>query len=249
MTAARAAEAGPAVHFLHIGKTGGTATKTALIPHRSSGPYVLALGGGHRLGLRDVPPGDRFFFAVRDPVDRFVSGFYSRKLHDRPGYVAAKGVSEPRPPLTDEEVAGFARFPTPNALASALGSMDAEERTAAEAAIASIGQVRAGYWRWLGDPELLAARAPDAVMVLRQPRLAEDFAVLCRLLGLPGVRLPDDDVRAKRNPPDVDRTLDPAAAANLRRWLAPDYEAVRQCASIWGGGDPQWLPCPYDTVT
>jgi hypothetical protein len=239
------AKAGPRVHFLHIGKTGGTAVKTALIPFREAGPYVLQLGGGHRTCLRDVPPGDRFFFAIRDPIDRFVSGFYSRKLDDRPGYIAAKGTAVPRPPLSDEEVAAFARFPTPNALAAALAAMQPDERAAAAAAMSAIDHVRSRYWRWLGDPELLARRAPDAVMVLRQPWLTEDFAVLCKLLDLPDARLPIDDLRAKRNPPDIDRALSPEAVTNLRRWLAPDYDAVRHCASIWGNGDPHWLPSPF----
>ena len=32
----------------------------------------------HAVRLRDVPVGEKFFFFVRDPVSRFVSGFHSR---------------------------------------------------------------------------------------------------------------------------------------------------------------------------
>lgn len=248
MTGVQAGTSRPKAQFLHIGKTGGTAVKTALLPYRQAGPYLLQLGGGHRVALRDVPPGDRFFFAVRDPLDRFVSGFYSRKLSDRAGYHPLKGSVGPRPPLSEEEVIAFSRFPTPNALAVALGDARAEEREAAEAAMAAIGHVRSTYRHWLGDPETFARRAPDALMVLRQPRLTEDFAALCALLGLPDVRLPGDDLRAKRNPPDIDRTLSPESVANLRRWYAADYDIVQRCASMWGDGDPDWLPSPYDVV-
>lgn len=76
------------LHFVHVGKTGGTAIKQALLSHRlayrhernahklPAGPYGRIHLHKHRFRLGDVPPGDFVFFCVRDPIARFVSGFY-----------------------------------------------------------------------------------------------------------------------------------------------------------------------------
>ena len=109
------AEARP-VHFLHVGKTGGTAFKHAV---RAAPPplsrYVIHLHP-HRVVLRDVPEGERFPFFLRDPVTRFVSGFHSRQREGRPRY---------RTRWSPEERKAFERFPTPDALA--LSADDGEE--------------------------------------------------------------------------------------------------------------------------
>jgi len=72
------------VHFLHIGKTGGTAIKHAIGSAQAS---ISGDGAGlpcvvhlhrHAVRLRDVPAGERFFFFVRDPLEltmKVVAGF------------------------------------------------------------------------------------------------------------------------------------------------------------------------------
>ena len=72
------------VHLLHIGKTGGTALKTALAG-AASPTHVLILED-HPTRLRSVPVGERVAFFVRDPLTRFVSGFLSRQRKGRPRY-------------------------------------------------------------------------------------------------------------------------------------------------------------------
>ena len=71
------------VHFLHIGKTGGTAVKYALKRNLVNKEYMIYLHG-HEFKLRDVQKGAKAFFFLRDPVDRFVSGFYSRRRQGQP---------------------------------------------------------------------------------------------------------------------------------------------------------------------
>ena len=89
--ATRDAEPVP-VHFLHVGKIGGTAIKHAIggaqapdSGERARLAYVVHLHR-HAVGLRDVPVGEKFFFFVRDPVSRFVSGFHSRQRRGAPRY-------------------------------------------------------------------------------------------------------------------------------------------------------------------
>lgn len=210
-------------HFLHVGKTAGTAVKEALRPHQRSGTYRLVL---HRHGttLRDVPVGERFFFVVRDPVDRFVSGFYSRQRQGRPRHDT---------PWSPAEAVVFERFPTANALAEALAAADPEARAAAEQAMGAIEHVRDSYWRWFHDEATLRARAEDLLFVAFQDRLAADFPLLLDRLGLTGrAALPADDVRAHRNPATVDRALSPVAAAALREWYARDDDFLAVCREL-----------------
>jgi hypothetical protein len=210
----------PRLHFLHPGKTGGTAIKAALQPVVDSGTFRIEL---HRHGtrLQDVPAGDRFFFCIRDPIARFVSGFFSRQRQGRPRVFR---------PWTDGETRAFQRFATANQLAERLF----DDEQAAEA-MREIGHVNSSYWHWFGDESSFLARADDLFFIARQPRLDDDFRDLAALLELPpGVALPADEVLAHRSPPDVDRRLSHAAKANLLRWYARDCAFVDLCERIRG---------------
>src|SRR5947209_7116183 len=141
----------PRAHLIHAGKTAGTAIKWALRDLTRDGDYRLELHE-HAVTLRDVPAGDRVFFVVRDPIDRFVSGFYSRQRQGRPRY---------NYPWSPDEEKAFTAFETADALAAALSSSDDAERAAAQDAMRSIQHVRDSYWRWFGDPDYFRSRASD----------------------------------------------------------------------------------------
>ena len=213
------------VHFLHVGKTAGTAVEFALRPVSAAGPYELRFHP-HDVTLPDIPEGQKVVFAVRDPVERYVSGFYSRQRQGRPRYDI---------PWTREESAAFGCFATANALAEALSATDGETRTAAVDAMRSIRHVRDSYWRWFRDPEYLTSRTPDVLFVLWLDGLARGFGELCDVLGVgTGISLPDDDVAAHRNPPTVDRTVSAIGRANLREWYGADYAFLDLCRSLPG---------------
>lgn len=211
------------VHFLHLGKTGGSAVKYAIEhcrnPHLC---YVIYLHS-HETTLREVPLGHKFFFFLRDPLSRFVSGFYSRQRQGQPRYFM---------PWTPGEAAAFARFETPNALALALSSSDPAERQAGEDAMRSILHVKDSYWNWFESRDYFLSRVPDLFFIGYQEQLADDFEVLRNKLFLPCLTLPQDDVCAHRNPEDVDRKLERAAVANLKRWYKDDFAFVELCQDI-----------------
>ncbi len=78
----------PAIGFLHVGKTGGSTVRHvveqvhAVYPGL---PKTLILGHKTRLPIvfRDAPH-LRVVCTLRDPVERFVSGFYSRLRFGNP---------------------------------------------------------------------------------------------------------------------------------------------------------------------
>jgi hypothetical protein len=220
------------VHVLHIGKTGGTAIRHALEPYRTT-PGCHLVFHHHDKTLMNVPRGDLIVLFLREPLSRFVSGFYSRQRQGQPRFFKR---------WTDGEAVAFTRFATPNDLALGLSAEDAGRRAHAEEAMRSIEHVRDGLRVWLGSESTLRSRLPDILFIGFQETLATDFERLVSRLGLKAsVRLPDDDVAAHRNPRDRDRTLAPAAVENLRRWYAADlslYELCRELSASLAGTRP-----------
>jgi hypothetical protein len=206
----------PRAHYLHVGKTAGTALKVALRPVATAGPYRLDLHG-HEFTLAQVPAGERFFFATRDPIARFVSGFYSRQRRGEPPFVWTPG-----------EVEAFREFRTPNELAEKI-----DTSPGARAAMQAIVHVRSPYSAWFDTPEHLLARRDDLLFILRVEHMAGDFPRLLQRLGLEGrASLPTGDVGSHRGDPGLDRTLSARAVANLHAWYADDFRFVELCESI-----------------
>jgi len=220
----------PLVHFLHVRKAGGTAIKNVLVAHATAGPNLIACHP-HRITVQDIPVGEKFLFAVRDPVSRYVSGFLSRLHQGAPAHFV---------PWTADEKLAFARFQTPNELGLALASADADTRGEAERAMAAISHVRSSYWDWFLDEATLRQRAGDVLIVLRQRHLDEDFRQALRLLQLPAdLRLSDDPAAANRSPQDESRRLEPEAEQAIRAYYARDYQFLELCRELFGlQGEP-----------
>jgi hypothetical protein len=212
------------VHFLHIGKTGGTAIKAALAAAPVTRYRILL--HPHGVVLADLPRGDRVVFCLRDPVNRFVSGFFSRQRQGRPRYDS---------PWSPAEEEAFTRFSSPLVLGEALSAEDSGIRAAAEAAMRGIAHVRDSYWSWLGSEAQLLSRRKDILFVGFQESLHTDFLRLARLLDSPGV-LPADDISAHRNPESADRRLSVLARTNLERWYCRDYDCIALCRREFGTG-------------
>ena len=130
------------VHFLHLGKTGGTAIKYAIKQcTEADSPYVINLHS-HKFKLSDVPHGESVFFFIRNPISRFISGFYSRQRQGQPRYFF---------PWSPDEKISFENFSTPNQLAIALSSSNIEEKKQAIVAMKSIKHVNDSYWKWFDN--------------------------------------------------------------------------------------------------
>jgi hypothetical protein len=141
------------LHFLHIGKTGGSAVRYALEPIADRFDIVLH---EHSTTLKDVPDHERAFFVVRDPISRFVSGFNSRLRRGRPKNNARWSLGE---------FLAFSYFKTPNALAEALSSSNGRERRRAEKAMSRIGHVNTRLSTWLGSRDYLLSRRQSLAYV------------------------------------------------------------------------------------
>jgi hypothetical protein len=213
----------PRAHMIHIGKTGGTALKDTLRPVSTLGQYEI-LTHRHVTRLDDIPVGEKVFFVIRDPLERYVSGFNSRLRQGHPTHHT--------PWLPAEEVA-FREFPTADSLGCALHSADAEERTRAIRAMTSVRHIRDSYWEWFRSREYFEKRVDDLLMVLWCPDLTPSFPQLRDALGLPdSVSLETDGLKAHRSPDGMDRRLGDVATDNLERWYGREYAFIDMCASL-----------------
>lgn len=209
------------VHVLHIYKTGGTALKHALADVQPTHGFKL-FTHKHSVTLTQLPRGHKVIAFLRDPVDRFVSGFYDRKREGRPRYFTA---------WSPAEAETFARFATPNALGEALAA-GGEAAAAAAAALASLDRIRQPLSHWLGDEGAVLARRDDILLIGRQESLAADFERMKGLINLPAaLQLPVDPAEAHRAGA-VDRYLSPLARDRLRRAYAADYIMLELLCSL-----------------
>jgi hypothetical protein len=212
------------VHFLHVRKAGGSAVKNALSTIAVEEQGVHFELHPHRFSLRDVPVGDKAFFFLRDPLTRFVSGFWSRYRMGRPKNDI---------PWTWQESQAFELFHTPNALARALSADTPELRSKAVKAMRGIRHVNSSYSDWLISAEYLEKRRDDILMVGRLESLNNDFERLKSLLNLQcDLALPRDGVKAHRSPGGEDKHLDAEAERNIREWYAADYEFIELCRRL-----------------
>ena len=230
------------LHFIHVGKTGGTVIKRALrrrglsyrareAPHGPETPYGRIQVHLHRFTMRDLPNGDYAFFFLRDPVERYLSGFSSRLNKGLPGHYFE---------WTGAESRAFEAFPTPQRLAAALGSPDEHERELARWAMRHIRHL--GFMeRAVGTPPELRTRRSQIVYVGMQETLDADWEQLKAILELPAdVALPTDKRRANRRDPSQKASLDPAAEQLIRDWYHRDYVLLTYCHRLraWRGWDP-----------
>jgi hypothetical protein len=212
------------VHFLHIGKTGGTAVRSTIRGRENSSPDAEIALRDHTIDLDHVPRGEKVVFFVRDPVSRFVSGFYGRWRKDQPRHNI---------PWSPSEEVAFSQFGTPNELALALSSDDEKLQKAAANAIQGIQHINRPQWRWFKNENYFLSRQSDILFIGFQETLNEDFALLKRILNLPDdITLPDDEVVAHRNPASVDKRLDDQATRNLKAWYRRDYQFLEHCQKI-----------------
>lgn len=208
--------AGPRVHFIHFGKSGGTTVmarlRQASLRDRLRRCCRIQLHRDHDFTLRDVPEGDLCFFFIREPIARYVSGFNSRLREGMPTF---------RFPHSDAERRLFGLFPTPSALAEALSSDDRELREQADQAFGEIRHLRRDYAHYLGGIENLEKQIDSVFFIGRQETFDSSWHALNDILH-PGVREPEEPQVLHETPVEYSTTLSPLAVENLQVRLKVD---------------------------
>lgn len=209
------------VHFLHIGKTGGTSIKSVFLEkntifkkYRICKKYVFVMHK-HKFYLEHVKENELAFFVIRDPIERYVSGFNSRLRQGRPRNFN---------PWKPKEKEVFEEFQTPNSLAEGLTHENPEKRMRAEKGMAAILHVRNSVWEWFANEDYFLKSRSKILFILRQANLKQDFLLFKQKIGIDIGDLPDDPILSHKSPEGLDKHLSESAYSNLKNWYRRDYE-------------------------
>lgn len=213
--------------ILHNPKTGGTTLKALIDQQNQIKPLSHIAYFDHAMTLplftQHYPNAQAIFF-VREPLSRFVSGFYSRQRQGQPRY---------HYPWSHREARAFTIFKTPNELAESLSSINLLRRYRAIRAMKSIRHVRDSYRTFLGSIPFLNSIATRIAFIGHQPDFNNDLQQLLPLLSLdPNIQPPTDPIATHRNPAHLDPTLSPKAVANLVKWYHADIAIYQWCLAL-----------------
>lgn len=210
------------IHYLHIGKNAGSQVNLVAAQINRHSDHYRIVPRGHDVRLEDLPPGERYFFSIRDPASRFVSGFYSRKRKGQPRIYSE---------WSKHEAAAFRHFDHANDLAEALFE-PGERGAAAFSAIKSILHTAMDQVGWFERSGSFLELTPP-IWILRQEHFSADLDSLMRALGCEKlqVTLANGAVSAHRNDYSGIPPLSPVARRNLARWYAQDYELYARCCA------------------
>lgn len=208
-----------AVHLLHIGKTGGTSLISTFKDLSTSKFNFIT--HPHQFKFKDIPKGEKAVFFLRNPADRFVSGFYSRKRKGQPTYDV---------PWNAEEEIAFNAFDTPDSLASALSSTDSNLKETAVKAMQGIRHVNTYFSDWLVGIDYLEKRKKDIFYIGFQETFDGDLRRLYKKL----TRLDWNTSVAEEhiNRTSVDKNLSDESIKNLARWYKNDIALYQYCKTV-----------------
>lgn len=211
-----------AIHFLHLGKCAGTQIKSLADQINRLEGTTRIVTHSHFVSLADLPADAAYFFSIRDPLARFVSGFYSRKRKGQPRIYS---------PWSVYDAFAFEHFEHANDLAEALfdDSPDGHRATAAMKSIihASMNQVD-----WFSMTGAFPYVRPP-VWILRQDRFDDDLRHFLRRAGLEHLHdrldVARDPIRRHANDYSEIPPLSAKASENLRSWYVQDLAFHRMC--------------------
>jgi len=210
------------IHLLHIGKTGGTAIKYALKNTRLYTQNQLNLHN-HKTKLEDIPPGDQIILFLRDPISRFISGFYSRKRKGKPRYNSD---------WNSLEIELFSNFSTPNEMVNSLKDKQSINHDLAKQALIKIKHLRSIAY-WLSEVDYIKHRKNDFSFIGFQENLEEDFKKLKIILNLPThLTLPCDPVQSHKSPDGLDKYLSADNFQYLQKVYEQDYRIINYCKTL-----------------
>jgi hypothetical protein len=204
--------------FLHIGKNAGTQIMHVARQLGEAGISIKSFG--HRFKLSDLPREIKYFFSIRNPANRFISGFYSRKR---------KGMPRIYSEWSEHETIAFKRFEHANELAEDLFA-EGSRGIFARQAIKSISHTGMQQIDWLHGCAYLDIRPP--LTIIRQELFNKDMQRLLDFLNVGhdiSNFLTKDKIEAHRNNYDEAPPLSDVAIANLEKWYIQDYLFYDMC--------------------
>lgn len=202
------------IHFLHIGKTAGTELKRISKESNRIQKEVEFRLHKHNIRLMDLPRESEYFFSIRHPFTRFVSGFESRRR---------KGSPRLQIEWSEDEKLAFSIFSDANELAESLFYPGTKGRMAQQA-LNAISHLSMRQTAWFSRVGFFLQTHPP-VLVVRQEQFDRDVDLLFRKLGLSRPPLSSDPILSHIGA-GTTADLSESARANLAIWYADDLALV-----------------------
>lgn len=207
------------IHFLHVSKAAGTQIQTIIDQINANSKLVQVTPHFHEATLDSLSPNQEYFFSTRDPIQRFKSGFYSRKRKGRPRIHVE---------WSEHEEYSFNQFEHANDLAESLFS-PGKRGLDAIAAMRSIRHCSRNFVDWFKfTGHLFELRPP--IWIIRQEHFEADLKLFLARIGYSAPVTLQTDIRISHaNDYSSTPDLSESAKANLRQWYVQDYEFLRLC--------------------
>ena len=212
------------IAFLHIGKNAGTQVMNIAQKLENHGVYIRKFG--HDIKLSQLPGDARYFFSVRKPESRFLSGFYSRKRRGQPTYYSE---------WSKHEALAFNLFDNANDVAENLFSEGSIGRQA-RMAIKSISHTGMQQIDWFQRCAFIDQQPP--LTIIRQENFTYDMQRLLKLLNVDidlTTMIAKDSTSAHKNDYKGVPPLSEMALKNLREWYIQDYYFYEMCEDFIQG--------------
>lgn len=192
------------VHFLHVGKTGGTELKRRFAAVNKLSPSLMILSRGHQVTAADLDQKDAYLISLRNPVSRFESAFHSLKVQKKRAH-------------TEIESKLFKRFPNVNDIASALdpSSKHSKEAINYMLGIRHFSQRQADFVRGID----FISRPP--MFIFRAESLDLDFVNFCNAIGINPNDVPSGNSNSAPRITGLE-TLDERNSEKIQRWYMDD---------------------------
>lgn len=216
------------IGFLHIGKTGGNTLRSILKSGAETADVDLTWFP-HDMTLNEAlrqHPEMKLGFVFRDPVERFVSAFWSRLRMGRPRNNSM---------WSAEEAIAFQWFATPNDLAEALSGEDERLYSAAQFAMSAISHLRRNMAWTLGSPAALERIRDRLHFVCPLDQLDERLPALLRSLGMAGADSGQEHLHVRPEGRSQADEISGKGLAALRQYWKQDFNLYDYCLMHFGG--------------
>ncbi len=210
---------GKKIKFLHIGKTGGSFIRDnlKLIDIDNKVKFLT-----HKESILEND-GYQYIFFIRNPIDRFISAFWSRYRKGNPRYNFE---------WTIEEKITFEYFKTPNQLAEAIFSDDKYIKEKANKAIESIPHLRMNLSFHLKDKDNIKDCIGKILYIGRLETINNDLNNIIKILGYSKEDLKEiknDNITTHKTPSEYSKlsNISKLGKMNLTKYFKNDYEIIK----------------------
>ena len=236
-------------HFIHIGRCAGTVIQKKFqekFRYEQMSKHSIKITTekseiwfhSHKISLDMIPLGHKVFFVIRNPIERFISGFNRRLIRGSPSSMKNLRFTLLREEpgsnnWNSEEKLVFTKY---NSVLEFIESMFSANKSLRNESLRNLRKIKhlgvlGSYWDFFANKEYLESRKEDILFALRLENLDADFSVLLGMLGISNpFKLPQLGAEANSNPTKTDiNLLSPRLIRKMEKFLQKEFLFLDFC--------------------